>query len=235
VPPAATATVPQPNGAPAPGAAAPAAQPPTAVPAVPEEQAKAEWVTLNPIEGIWVLIQIAIYAGLFISLPVIVYEICAFVFPGLKPGERRVVNFLVFGCGGFALLGICVAYFQVLPTFLPTLLQYAPAHVITQLRMSETVSLILKFLLAFGIAFQFPMVVFVLVFLNLLSPATLRKQRRIAIVIIAVAGAVLTPGPDPFSMIMMASALYVLYELSIWVSYFIVWRKRRRTAEVEEL
>lgn len=203
-------------------------------PAAPEDgQRVAKWTTLNPIEGIWVLIQIGLYAGLFISLPVIIYEVCAFIFPGLKPSERRVVNFMIFGGGFLALGGLSLAYFQVLPTFLPLIIEYAPEGVEVQLRMSETVSLILKFMLAFAIAFQFPMVVFVLVFLELLSPATLRKQRRMAVVLIAIAGAVLTPGPDPFSMMMMAASLYVLYEASIWVSYFIVWRKARRAAEVQ--
>lgn len=211
---------------------APAPVPAAASPAPGEPQREVVWTTLNPIESIWVLIQLSIYAGLFISLPVIVYEICAFIFPGLKPGERRVVNFLVFGCGTLALGGVLLAYFQVLPTFLPMIMQYAPVGVQAQLRMSETVSFIIKFMLAFAIAFQFPMVVFVMVYLDLLSPATLRKQRRLAIVIMAIAGAVLTPGPDPFSMLMMGVSLYVLYEASIWVSYLIVWRKRR-TAEVQ--
>jgi sec-independent protein translocase protein TatC len=192
--------------------------------------AEAGWVVLNPIESVWVYLQLGLYAGLFISMPVVVYEICAFVFPGLKPNEKRVINMLIFGGGGLALAGIALAYFQVLPQFLPMILTWVPDGVMTQLRMSETISFLIKFLLAFAIAFQFPLILLILVYLDLLSPATLRHYRRIAIVLMAVGAAMLTPGPDVFSMFMMFVPLYIFYEATIWLSYVIVWRRRKKAA-----
>jgi sec-independent protein translocase protein TatC len=188
--------------------------------------------SFNPTEAVWVKIQLALYTAIFLSLPVIIYEICAFVFPGLRPGERRVVNSVIFGGGALALSGIALAYFKVLPSFLPLVLAWAPEGVLTdELRMNETVSLIVKFLLGFAVAFQFPLIIFILVFLDLLSPATLQRQRRLAIVVMAIAAAILTPGPDMFSMAMMFIPLYILFEASIWLSYLIVWRRKRRAAE----
>jgi sec-independent protein translocase protein TatC len=93
------------------------------------------------------------------------------------------------------------------------------------LRMNETVSFILMALLAFAIAFQFPMVVLILVYLGLLSPDTLKKHRRVAIVGMAIVSALLTPA-DIFSMIVMLVPLILLYELSIWASYLVLRRQK---------
>ncbi len=83
-------------------------------------------------------------------------------------------------------------------------------------------------LVGFAVAFQFPMAVLILVYMDLLTPATLKEHRKIAIVGIAFASAILTP-PDPFSMCIMMFPLVLLYEGSIWVSYLVV-RRRKKTA-----
>ncbi len=189
------------------------------------------WKALNPLEPFWVKLKLALYAAIVLSLPVILMQIRGFIFPGLKPVEQKVVSILVFGCSGLAIAGVLVAYFQVLPYFMPMVMSMAPPEVVVELRMNETVSLIVRFILGFAIAFQFPMLAFILVYLDLLSPATLRQQRKVAWVILAIAAAILTPGPDIFSMLAMMMPLVVLYEGSIWISYLIVWRKARRAAE----
>ncbi len=137
------------------------------------------------------------------------------------------VRFLLIGSTVFVIFGVAVAYFAVFPMVMPYLTTFVPPGVTVQLRMNETVSLLLKGMLGFAIAFQFPMVVMVLVYLDLLSPMTLRKYRRHAIVILAVGSAAFTP-PDPFSMMAMLIPLVFMYELSIWASVFVL-RKRRRT------
>lgn len=148
--------------------------------------------------------------------------------PGLTPSERKVVRFLLIGSTVFVIFGVATAYFAVFPMVMPYLTTFVPPGVQVQLRMSETVSLILKGMLGFAIAFQFPMVVMILVYLGLLSPATLRKYRRPAIVILAVASAAFTP-PDPFSMIAMLVPLLLLYEISIWAS--VIMLRKRQQAE----
>ena len=99
-----------------------------------------------------------------------------------------------------------------------------------QLRASETISLILLFLAAFAVAFQFPMAVLILVYMGLLTPATLKKYRRLAIVGLTIISAILTP-PDPVSMMIMLFPLFLLYEGSIWLSYLVLLRKKRTGAE----
>ena len=139
--------------------------------------AAAKWVTLSPLEGFLVQFKLAGYFSLLLALPIILYHLCAFVFPGLTGSERKVVQILVGGCSLLGSLGVVVAYFGVFPLVLPYLIQWTPAGVEVQLRMSETISVILLGLVGFAIAFQFPMGVLVLVYMGLLTPQMLREYR----------------------------------------------------------
>ncbi len=192
--------------------------------------ASAQWTVLNPLEPLLVKMKLAAYAGLLMALPYIVYQVCAFIFPGLTPGERRMARFLIIGSALFVVFGVAVAYFGVFPMILPYMLQWVPQGVQVQFRMNETISLIIKGLAAFAISFQFPMVVMVLVYLGVLTPETLKRYRRFAIVGLSAAAALLTP-PDPLSMVIMLIPLIILYELSIWLSHIVVRYARKGEAE----
>lgn len=193
--------------------------------AEPGDRRPVQWTFLNPLEPVLVALKLSAYGGFLLALPFILYQFCAFIFPGLTSKERRVVSVLLYGCSILAAAGAAVAYFAVFPMVLPYLMEWAPGFVNMQLRMNETVSLLIKGILGFAVAFQFPMAVLILVYMDLLTPATLKKHRRMAYVGMFVAGAALTP-PDPFSMCMMALPLLVLYELSIWGSYLVVHRRK---------
>jgi sec-independent protein translocase protein TatC len=225
--------------------ASPAGQPDAAVPAAGQPEAKPDspdqtqnappkslWTTFNPMEGFLVQLKLALYAGIVLALPIVVYQLCAFIFPGLTPSERKVVRFLLIGSTVFVIFGVATAYFAVFPMVMPYLSTFVPAGVEVQFRMSETVSLILKGMLGFAIAFQFPMVVMILVYLGLLSPSTLRKYRRHAIVAMAIGSAAFTP-PDPFSMIAMLVPLVFMYEISIWASVIILRKRSQAEAAAD--
>jgi len=206
------------------------------VPPMPEGQpaqqvtptvAKGQWTVLNPLEPFLVKVKLAAYAALLLALPYIVYQLCAFIFPGLTPGERRMTRFLLIGSAFFIVTGVSVAYFGVFPLVLPYMMEWVPQGVEVQFRMNETVSLIIKTLAGFAVAFQFPMVAMVLVYLGVLTPEALKRFRRFAIVGLAVASAFLTP-PDPLSMVIMLIPLIALYEVSIWLSYVVVRRARKK-------
>lgn len=184
------------------------------------------WTVLNPIEPVVVKMKLAAYAAIVLALPIILYQLCAFVFPGLTWKERRAVQIMIAGCSVLASAGVAIAYWAIFPLILPYLVNLAPDYVQIQLRLNETMSFVVKGLLGFGIAFQFPMIVMVLVYMELLTPQTLKQYRRMAIVILFVTAAILTP-PDPLSMALMATPLVLLYEASIWVSYLVVRRKRK--------
>lgn len=191
----------------------------------------AQWVTLNPLEGFLVNFKLAAYFSLLLSLPFILYQICAFVFPGLKPSERKLVQVLIAGCSVLGSVGVIVAYFGVFPLVLPYLLQWTPEGVTVQLRVSETVNIVLIGLVGFAIAFQFPMAVLVLVYLGVLTPEILRQQRKLAIIGLAVISAVFTP-PDPISMTIMLVPLVLLYEFSIMVAVLMYRKKTPDTTDI---
>ena len=195
-----------------------------------EEYGDIKWTVLNPLEPILVRLKIAAFGGIFFAFPYVLYQGCAFIFPGLKVRERRAVKMLLVGCTLLALGGSAVAYWGVFPMILPYLLQFAPDFVDIQLRLNETLSLILKGIMGFAIAFQFPMVVIVLVYVGILTPESLKAYRKHAIIGLFAVGALLTP-PDPVSLILMAMPLVLLYEISIWLSYIVVRRKKKREEE----
>lgn len=186
-----------------------------------------EWTVLNPLEFIFVKIRIAGYGGLVVALPFILWQICAFIFPGLYANERRVIQIVIAGCSTLGIVGVGVAYFGVFPLVLPYLLEWIPEWVQVQLRLNETLSIIIKGLFGFAIAFQFPMAVLILVYVGLLTPQTLKQYRKMAIIGMAIIAAILTP-PDPFSMLVMLLPLALLYESSIWMSYLVIRRKQQK-------
>jgi sec-independent protein translocase protein TatC len=183
-------------------------------------------MSLTPMETAVVYLRLAGYGAVILCLPYIIYELCAFIFPGLKQRERRAALILLVGGGFLAMAGVAAAYFLVTPQLLRIMVQWTPAEVEQRLQMSGTVSFILMLLLAFAVAFQFPMVVLILVYLGVVSPKMLRDYRRIAIVLLAVAAAVLTPTVDPISMLVMWVPLVLMYEACIWIAHFLV-RKRK--------
>ncbi len=187
------------------------------------------WTVLSPMEPFLVKIKIAAYGGVFMAFPYILYQICAFIFPGLTPLERRVVRVMLFGCTILAVFGSGMAYWLIFPYVLPMLVSWVPAFVNVQLRLNETLSIILKGIAGFGLAFQMPMVILLLVYMGILSPATLKAYRKISIVLICVVAAIMTP-PDPVSMILMAVPLLLLYEISVWASYALVRRRDKAAA-----
>lgn len=187
------------------------------------------WTVLSPMEPFLVKIKIAAYGGVFVAFPYILYQICAFIFPGLTATERRIVRVMLFGCTILAVCGSGLAYWMVFPYVLPMIASLVPGFVNVQLRLNETLSIILKGIAGFGLAFQMPMVILVLVFMGILNPATLKAYRKVAIVLIFVVAAIMTP-PDPVSMMLMAIPLLLLYELSVWASYALVRRREKAAA-----
>jgi len=200
--------------------------PPDTAPAQSAPVRQVEWTVLNPLEFVIVKFKVAGYGGFLFALPFVIWQFCAFVFPGLLPHEKRVMKILIFGCSILAVAGVSVAYFGVFPLVLPYLLEWTLPFIKTQLRLNETLDIIIKLMAAFAVAFQFPMAVLILVYMDLLTPQKLREFRKFAIVGMAVASAALTP-PDVFSMAIMLTPLLLLYEASIILSYLVVRRRKQ--------
>lgn len=183
------------------------------------------WITNNPLESMNVALRLSGTFAAILCAPHILYEICAFVFPGLKPKEKRLALTLIVGCSVLAVAGAAVAYFLVSPQLIGLMNQWTPEGVKQQLQMSPTIAFEIFLLLAFSVAFQFPMVVLILVYLGIVSQQALRTYRRYAFVLLAIAAAALTPTTDPFSFAAMWVPLVLMYEACVWIAYVIDRKK----------
>ncbi len=200
----------------------------------PVEQAgyDSRLLVLSPFEGFMSVLKICLYAGLIFSFPLILYFIGEFVIPGLNEKEKKLIipvvliSFLLFASG------VLFSYFVVIPRALEFFQQFnAGVDISTELRFKYTVSFVTMLSLVFGLCFELPVVVMSLVKLDLLNSQMMRSTRSYAIVIMFVLAAVITPTPDIFTMSLLAGPMVLLYELCIWMA----WWLERKTAKREEL
>lgn len=181
--------------------------------------------TLRPEELIFVAAKIALAAAIVVASPVAIYQAWAFISPGLKENEKKAVKPLLLGAMVLFATGVAVCYFLVLPFVYEFFVQMnAKAGLQATWSVDKVVGTTLMMLLAFGGGFELPVVIVLLTQLGLVTPKTLVTRRKYAVLLIATVSALITPA-DPFSMIVMAIPLYVLYEFSIILSR-VAHRKR---------
>lgn len=189
-----------------------------------QEAGKLRIVSLNLTGGFSQIMSIAMWGGSALAFPAVMYFVLRFVFPALTRREK--VAILFFLLAGTVLFGVGVtfAYGQLAPNVVAffDVVNHWIGLSVTEIQIENYVPLIMKLILAFGLVFQIPLVLFVLGWLGIISSDTLREYRRFAIVIAFVLGMVLTP-PDPMSQLLMAVPLCLLYEISIWA----IWLKEK--------
>lgn len=173
---------------------------------------------LKPFGQLFLFVQIAIIAGVIVSLPNLFYQLWKFIAPALKQNERKyILSIVVFSSLCF-LAGIAFAYFVMLPLALKFAAEFGTEAIKNEFAITEYMSIIISVMLASGFVFELPMVSFFLTKLGIMTPAFMRKYRRHAIVIILILAAILTPGADPLSQVILAVPLVLLYEISIFIS-----------------
>jgi len=194
-----------------------------------------ELITLSPTESFMTTLKVAGYAGMILASPVIIYQIWAFMAPGLKSKEKRVIYFASFFTTILFLIGIVFAWYVVLPRGLDFLLNYQADYFNQQLQADQYFSFVTMFLLGFGIIFETPVMILTLARLGIVNTRMLRKNRKYAILIGAILSAALTPGQDIFSMLMMAIPFLLLFEISVLASRFVQRTKASKDDEEIEL
>jgi sec-independent protein translocase protein TatC len=173
-----------------------------------------EPITLGPAEPFIQTLKTAGYAALLLALPVILYQVYAFVMPAFSPAERRVARPLLLMVPVLFIAGVVFCYLVVLPPALDFLLGFNASQFDTQLRASDYYDFAALTMLALGLGFQVPVGVLALTRLGVVTAAKLRRSRRYAIVVIAVLAALL-PTLDPVTLLLEMLPLLALYELSI--------------------
>jgi sec-independent protein translocase protein TatC len=184
----------------------------------PARDAGTELQNLRPFGQLFLFVQVAIIIGVVVSLPNLFYQLWKFISPALKKNERKYILSIVIFSSLCFLAGIAFAYFIMLPLALKFAAQFGTEAIKNEFAIDEYMSIIISVMLAAGCVFELPMVSFFLSKLGILTPAFMKKYRRHAIVIILVLAAVLTPGADPVSQVILAVPLVLLYELSIFIS-----------------
>ena len=168
--------------------------------------------------------------ALIIALPVILYQVYAFLLPAFSPTERRVALPLLLLIPVLFISGVVFCYFVVLDPALSFLLNFNADEFNTQVRARDYYSFITMLMLAMGLGFQIPVGVLAACKLGITTPEKLRKNRRYAIVVIAVLASLL-PTLDPLTLILEMVPLIFLYELSIWLASVSAGRRRRWRSE----
>ncbi|MFZ5647080.1 MAG: twin-arginine translocase subunit TatC [Bacillota bacterium] len=177
-------------------------------------------------------IKISLLAGFVLSFPVILIQVWGFFSPALTKREKRLAAVILPLAILLFAAGLSFAYLTVYPMAVKFLLLMATGGLSPMITVGEYLSFTLAFFIPFGMAFEMPLVIFMLGKLGIVGPAALSRSRKYVLLAVLVAAAVLTPGPDVVSQVMMAVPVYLLYEVSIWISY-LIWRREKRKLAVD--
>jgi sec-independent protein translocase protein TatC len=174
-------------------------------------------VFIAPTEAFFVNLKVAFYAGLFLSIPLILFQVWKFVAPGLYEHERQYsFPFLIISTGLF-LIGAVFAYVVILPITLHFLIAQGGELWTPNITLSNYLSFCMQLILAAGLIFQFPVLMYFLAKVGVVTPAFLVKNRKYALLVAFTIAAILTP-PDVFSQVLLAIPLFLLFEVSIFVA-----------------
>lgn len=172
-------------------------------------------VFTSPAEAFVTYMTLSLFGGLFFSVPYILYHIWQFVSIGLTKSERNFVIIFMPLSLIFFICGCAFAYFVMLPMMMTFFLSFASSAMVPMITVSKYISFVGNTVLSFGIVFEMPLAIAFLAKIGIATPAFLAEKRKMAIVLIFIASAILTPSPDFVSQILMAVPLMLLYELSI--------------------
>ncbi len=172
---------------------------------------------------------IAFVAGIILGFPYVIWEIWRFVKPGLKESERKYTTGIVFFTTFLFVIGVVFGYYITAPLSINFLGNYQISNdVKNMIEMDSFISTITTITLASGLVFELPILVYFLTKIGLMSPAFMRKFRKHAVIVILIVAAVITPSPDVTSQLLVAFPLYLLYEISIFVSMYVLKKDKAK-------
>ena len=172
---------------------------------------------MNPSEVFFTYMEIALYAGILFTLPVLLYEVWAFVAPALWPEERRAVLVILPTAVILFYVGLVFAYYLVIPAAVTFFMGFATQTLQPMFSLESYLSFILALTLPFGFIFELPLIVVFLAKIGVVTGDFLKGKRKILIVIAFIFAAVVSPTTDIFTQTMIAVPLIVLYEISLFI------------------
>jgi sec-independent protein translocase protein TatC len=180
--------------------------------------------SIEVTENVAVFMRVALLSGFAISLPVILYELLAFILPGLKKNEKKWVFSAIFFGTILFFGGAAFAYLVMLPVSVRFLIDFLAVE--TKPRLSSYINFITNLIFWMGIAFQFPILIFALAKLRVVSVKALAKGWRVSLVVIAILAAMITPTVDPVNMALLMAPLFVLYLVSVFFAFLAVGKAK---------
>ena len=189
-------------------------------------------IAIDVTESISVFMKVALFSGVALALPYIVFELWLFAAPGLRPRERKMGLAGIPLASIFFLGGAAFTFYVMLPAALPFLNDFMGIK--TELRPQSYYSFVIGLMFWIGIAFEFPLVIYVLSAIGLVNPKMLAEQWKLAIVMIAIVAAIITPTIDPVNQGLVMAPMILLYFVSIGLSYIAVAGRNRHQAEEQK-
>jgi Tat protein translocase TatC len=221
------------------GTPSPESDPPTATPGVttPDLDSRPAFTwkmpgTRTPQEGFMASVNVSLVAAVIISFPFLLLFLLQFILPGLRTNERRIL-WPALGIGfGLFITGVVFSFFFVLPRALQFFVEWNYDHGFENIWMlGDYITFATRFILIFGISFELPVVVMALVKLDFLSYKVMTGTRKHAIIGIAIFSAIITPTQDVLTLALLAVPLYFLYEICIWLAFFLEKKERQAYPE----
>ena len=182
---------------------------------------------LSPYEAFMVKLNISLVSGIVLSVPVIFTQLWRFVSPGLYTKEQRTILPLIFVSTILFVLGALFAYFLVIPFAFKFFMDFQTLTLVPLISIGSYISLFLSLILIFGLVFDLPVVLLGLISLGVVQTSFLSHQRKIVIVLIFIVAAVLTPTVDILTQCLLALALWLLFEVSVWIGKALEKRRTR--------
>ena len=173
-------------------------------------------VNLEISTQFFVHLKVAFSLGFIVAFPFVCFEVWKFIAPALYENEKRTVRGVFLVATLLFYIGLVVGYYLIVPISLNFFLGYKVSEaIVNTISLTSYISLFTSTILAFGIVFEFPAVITILSQLGLVTRSTLKKYRRHAVVVILIIAAIITPA-DPFSMLVAAAPLFILFEVSVF-------------------
>jgi Tat protein translocase TatC len=189
-------------------------------------------VVQSPTEPVMIWLLLGVITGLVLASPVIIWQLWAFLAPALYEKEKKAIVPSLFVGLALFLTGAILSFLYVVPQALKVLLSFQAGAFEILITFDRYFSFVLQVVLAMGLSAELPLVIIVLAALGVVTPAMLKRFRRFAIALSFVAGALLSPGTDVFSMLLMTAPLLVLYEVGVLGAYIIHRRRTRAAAAI---
>lgn len=188
--------------------------------------------SFSPIDRIGVLFKIGLYGGAIVASPVIIYQVLAFILPGLTPKERKILLPGIAGVAFFLLGGMAFAYWIVLPASLGFLLDLGSDNFETATGAKQYIDFVVRIIFWVGVGFEVPMVLAVMARLRMATPKQMLSFWRYAIVIIAIVAAIITPTPDAYTLTLVAGPMLLLYFVGVAFAWLLYPRTKPAPAAV---